>query len=59
MTILHQAQKTQTVSEGSPNDTAHKALANIPETTKTTAEIEDRLIAARINMLLHLSLIHI
>ena len=38
---------------GTPNDTAHKALQNIPETTKTTAEIEDRLIAARISMLLH------
>ena len=51
--ILHQATKAPKISEGSPNDTAHKALAEIPETTKTTAEIEDRLIAARINMLLH------
>ena len=51
--ILHQATKAPKISEGSPNDTAHKALANIPETTKTQAEIEDRLIAARINMLLH------
>ncbi len=51
--ILHQATKAPKISEGSPNDTAHKALQDIPETTKTTAEIEDRLIAARINMLLH------
>ena len=39
--------------KGLSNDTVSKALQNIPETTKTTAEIEDRLIAARINMLLH------
>lgn len=38
---------------GTPSDTAHKALDNIPESTKTNAEIEDRLIAARISMLLH------
>ena len=38
---------------GTPSDTAHKALESIPETTKTTKEIEDRLIAARISMLLH------
>lgn len=38
---------------GTPSDTAHKALDNIPETTKSKQEIEDRLIAARISMLLH------
>jgi|TARA_R110000764_G_scaffold231813_1_gene323694 predicted metal-dependent peptidase len=38
---------------GTPSDTAHKALGNIPESTKTNKEIEDRLIAARISMLLH------
>ena len=38
---------------GTPSDTAHKALAAIPETTKTKKEVEDRLIAARISMLLH------
>ena len=36
-----------------PSDTAHKALEAIPETTLTKAEIEDRLITARISMLLH------
>ena len=36
---------------GTPSDTAHKALDTIPESTKTNAEIEDRLIAARISML--------
>ena len=36
--ILHQATKAPKISEGSPNDTAHKALQAIPETTKTTAE---------------------
>jgi|TARA_B110000908_G_scaffold154534_1_gene191933 predicted metal-dependent peptidase len=38
---------------GTPSDTAHKALDTIPESTKTNKEIEDRLIAARISMLLH------
>ena len=38
---------------GTPSDTAHKALSAIPESTKTNKEIEDRLIAARISMLLH------
>ena len=38
---------------GTPNDTAHKALENIPVSTKSQKEIEDRLIAARISMLLH------
>jgi predicted metal-dependent peptidase len=38
---------------GTPSDTAHKALEAIPESTKTQKEIEDRLIAARISMLLH------
>jgi len=37
---------------GTPNDTAHKAIANIPESTLTTKEVEDRLISTRINMLL-------
>ena len=38
---------------GTPSDTAHKALKTIPETALTTAEIEDKLITARISMLLH------
>jgi len=37
---------------GTPNDTAHKALDRIPETTLSQKEIEDRLISARISMLL-------
>jgi len=50
--ILNQAVKNPKVSS-SPNDTAHKALDTIPETTKTKQEIEDRLISARISMLLN------
>jgi predicted metal-dependent peptidase len=38
---------------GTPNDTAHKALDNIPETTLSRGEIEDKLVTARISMLLH------
>ena len=51
-TILHQAVKNPKQSSN-PKDTAHKALDTIPETTKTKQEIEDRLISARISMLLN------
>ena len=51
-TILHQAVKSPKQSSN-PKDTAHKALDTIPETTKTKQEIEDRLISARISMLLN------
>ena len=35
-----------------PKDTAHKAIANIPESKLSDKEVEDRLISTRINMLL-------
>jgi predicted metal-dependent peptidase len=37
---------------GTPSDTAHKAIASIPESKLTDKEVEDRLISTRINMLL-------